>query len=127
MKANDLQQCLNGFRTVYVADGPLPVHVHEALDKMYVGTKHRYFITLDLKFRQSDALNIGKLGWLGQTKAEAIREANELAHKLYVANMAAHAATEFAALHDTPTNRHTARIQADKWYRLTTRYNAELT
>lgn len=125
MKASDLQQALSGFKTVAVISGPLTVRVHEALDVILAHTKHRYFISVDFKFRQSDALNIGKSGWLGRSKSEATKDANLLAHNLSVCYNTMKAAEQSALNHDTFTNRYTVKVQTERFDKLASKYCCE--
>lgn len=125
MTTNDIQQAVAGFKTVAVIGGPCVVRVHEALDVAYTGQKSRYFISVDFKFRQSDALNMGTPGWLGCTKSEATRQANQLAASIVAARTALDAATEQALRSDTFTNRYTAKLQSDRFDKIISRYCAE--
>jgi hypothetical protein len=114
---NDIQQCLTGFKTVAVIGGPLTVHVHKALDTIYAWSdKVGYFLTVDLKFKKSDALNIGKPGWEGLSRAEALREASKLATKIAICFTAMDAANKQMAKCDNITNRIT-------WDRQTARFD----
>ena len=62
MKTNDIQQAVSGFTTTAVIGGPLVVRVHKANDVIYAASsRHGFFISVDFKFRQNDALYIGKL------------------------------------------------------------------
>jgi hypothetical protein len=121
----DIQQCVSGFKTVAVIGGPMIVRVHESQDVILQHTKHRYFISVDFKFRELDALNIGKSGWLGCTKSEATREANQLAAKIMSCRTALDSAREHALNHDTFTNRYTVKMQQDRWDKVVGRYCAE--
>lgn len=122
MKTNDIQQAVAGFKTVAVVGGPMVVRVHEALDASYSNTPHRYFISVDFKFREIDALHIGTIGCYGCTKAEANREASQLAARITSACAALNGAE---ALPDTATNRITVKLQADRLNKITSRYCAE--
>jgi hypothetical protein len=126
MKTNNLQQCLSGFSTVAIIGGPLIVRVHKALDSIYAdSSKHGFFISVDFKFRKTDALYIGTPGYDGFSKTEATREANSLSAKItsyYSTMMAAH---ELALKWDTSTNRYTVKIQTDRFNALVEKYNAE--
>lgn len=123
MKTNDIQQCLSGFTTIEVIGGPLVVRVHKAKDVIYVGTNRcGYFISVDFKFRQMDALNIGKMGWSGYSKSEAVKEAKALAAKIYSHWSAMKAAQEQALNWDTFTNRYTAKIQSERFNKLVSKY-----
>jgi hypothetical protein len=84
MNVKDIQQAMQCSKTVHIACGPMTVRVHEALDASLTYTKHRYYLSVDFKMRPFDALNMGELGWLGMTKSEATREANDLAAKIHV-------------------------------------------
>lgn len=126
MKTDNLQQAVSGFNTVVVIGGPCVVRVHEALDCSYVHTPHRYFLSVDFRFRQCDALNIGNPGWLGVTKSEATREANALAKRIAVAHTAFSAAKEQLTRLDTPDNRYTLKLQAGAFDKIVGRYTSEL-
>ena len=65
MKPSDIQQLVPGFRTINVLVGPCIVRIHEALDVVYTGNKHRYFLSVDLKFKAHQAANVGKPGLHG--------------------------------------------------------------
>lgn len=125
MTTNDIQQAVSGFKTVGIVPGAMVVRVHEALDAGYGVTPHRYFISVDFKFRESDAMNVGQPGWLGCTKAEATREANALAAKINTCRTALDAAKELAAKWDTFTNRYTVKMQEQTWDKIVGRYCAE--
>ena len=125
MTTKDIQQAVSGFRTVDVIGGPCTVRVHEALDVGYSNTPHRYFVSVDFKFRKLDALNVGNLGWYGSTRAEANREAERLALNIYTAHAALEAAKKLAEESDTVTNRTTVRIQLERFGKIVSRYNAE--
>lgn len=125
MTTNNIQQCLIGFSTVEVIGGPHVVRVHEALDASYQHEKYRYFLSVDFKFRQLDAINIGKSGWLGCTKSEATRDAKALAAKIMSVTTALNAAKEQALQRDTATNRHTQLLQQQAMDRIIGRYCAE--
>lgn len=125
MTTQDIQQAVSGFKTVDVIGGPYVVRVHEALDAALAHTASRYFISVDFKFRQNDALNIGNPGYYGARKAEATREANKLAYDIRIAHSTAEAAKEQALKWDTFTNRYTARIQAERLAKIVGRYSAE--
>ena len=104
----------------------MTVRVHEALDASYVGESSRYFISVDLKFREHEALNFGKIGCYGMRKAEATKEANHLSRKLTAACAALNAAEELALNSDTFTNRYTVKLQKDRLNKLVGKYNSEL-
>ena len=122
----DIQQALPGFNTTLIIGGPLVVRVHEALDASLSITKHRYFITVDFKFRNSDALNIGKPGWLGMSKSECTREANALASRIAVAYRVMESSKEAALNQDTFDRRYTAKLQAESFKKLVDKYCAEI-
>jgi hypothetical protein len=122
---NELQQCLSGFKTVAVIGGPLIVRVHEALDAGYEGTPDRYFISVDFKFRASDALNIGQIGWFGCRKTEATREANALAKSIASCHSVMLSAVARAESDGSPTARTTARIQSERFEKVIAKYTAE--
>ena len=123
MNASNIQQAVSGFRTHDVFCGL--VRVHEALDAGMEHTPHRYLISVDFKFREFDALNVGKLGWLGMTKSEATREAKTLANRLAVAIKALDAAKKQALNWDTFTNRYTVKMQEQTYNKIAGRYTAE--
>ena len=125
MTTNDIQQAVSGFKTVGIVPGAMVVRVHEALDAGYAHTPHRYFISVDFKFRKSDALNVGSIGALGCTKAEATREANALAARINTCRTALDTAKELAAKWDTFTNRYTVKMQEQTWDKIIGRYCAE--
>ena len=125
MNEKDIQQALAGFKTIEVIGGPCVVRVHEALDTVYVGTAHRYFISVDFRFKNSDACNIGTPGWLGCTKTEALREARVLATKIASARTALDSAKEQALNWDTFTNHYTVKLQQDAFEKIIGRYCAE--
>lgn len=125
MSQVQVQQAVSGFNTTLVIGGPCVVRVHEAHDAALTHTKHRYFISVDFKFRQNDALNIGNAGYFGVSKAEATREANDLAKKISVAYNALESAKAQALNWDTFTNRHTQRIQEEAFNKIVGRYTAE--
>lgn len=117
---------MRGFKTVHIADAPMQVAVHEAMDVLYQKTPHRYFITVDFKFKSSDALNIGKLGWFGCTKSEAVKEANILANAICSAAQTLNSAKEYALNNDTFTNRYTVKMQEERLNKLVGKYNATI-
>ncbi len=126
MKTNDIQQCLAGFNTVAVIGGPLTVRVHKATDVIYADSnKHGFFISVDFKFKQNDALYIGNPGWEGLSKTEATREANALAAKIASYYSVMKSSQESALNWDTATNRFTAKIQADRFNNLVGKYSAQ--
>lgn len=128
MKTSDIQQCLSGFRTVAVIGGPLVVRVHKALDTIYADSnKHGFFISVDFKFRQNDALYIGNPGWEGLSKTEATREANKLAATIASYHSTMKSAQEQALNWDTATNRITAKRQGERFNNLVSKYNSEFT
>lgn len=126
MRAIDYQQVHDGFVVVHIASGPLPVRVVESKDQALGHTKHRYFLTVDEKFRQCDALNMGQPGWYGQTKGEAIKEANILASKIAVAVQSLKGAEEHALNWDTSTNRFTVEMQRRNLAKLIGRYSSTI-
>ena len=65
--------------------GPYWIRIHEALDEPSRISKHRYFISVNLKLRAMDAVRRG--GWLGLTKAEAIKDAQQLTDKIASAHL----------------------------------------
>jgi hypothetical protein len=123
-RPSEIQQLVGGFRTVSIYPGRCTVRVHEALDASYRGQASRYFISVELKFREHDALNVGKLGKLGCTKSEANREARELASRIASAWTALEAAREQALRWDTFTNRFTQKLQQEAFDKLVGRYCA---
>lgn len=125
MNPSNIQQCLSGFKTTAVLAGPYTVMVHEALDSILGITKHRYFISVDFKFKTNDALYIGTPGWLGVSKSEATKEAKQLCAKLTEAAQTAKAADEHALEWDTFTNRYTAKLQNERLQKLVGKYTAE--
>ncbi len=122
----NIQQAVSGFNTVAVIPGCCVVRVHEALDAIFEGCKHRYFISVDFKFRPLVALNIGKPGLYGVTKSEATREANQLASAIAIARNTLDSAKAHCAQSDTVTNRITVKRQSDRFDKLVSRYSAEL-
>jgi hypothetical protein len=124
-KPADIQQLISGFRTVSIFPGPCIVRVHEAMDVSMSRTPHRYVLSVDLKFRERDALYSGTLGWYGCTKAEANREASRLAAKIATARRALDAAKEMALKWDTSTNRYTQKVQQEAFDKLIRNYSAE--
>jgi hypothetical protein len=123
----DIQQCLPSFNTVQVVAGPLVVRVHKAKDVIYADSnRHGFFISVDFKFRQLDAENIGNPGWEGFSKTEATREANRLAAAIAQTHATMTSAHEQALNWDTSTNRITERRQADRFNAVAGRYVAEL-
>jgi hypothetical protein len=126
MTTSNIQQAISGFTTVEVIGGPCIVRIHEARDAALCHTKHRYFLSVDFKFRECDALNIGKPGWYGQTKAEAAREAKQLAARIFSTWNAMNSANEHALQWDTFTNRHTAKLQTERFDKVVGRYCAEM-
>lgn len=70
--------------------GPFVVRVHESLEQCVKGTPHRYYLSVNLKFRPIDALR--DFGWSGCTKAEATKDAKALGAKLAAQHNAAVAA-----------------------------------
>ena len=125
MKTSDIQQCMSGFKTTAVIGGSYAVRVHEALDSIYEITKYRYFISVDFKFTERDALNVGKPGHLGLGKSEATKEANQLAQSIAVAVRVAKLSDEVALNYDTFTNRYTAKLQNERLQKLVGKYCAE--
>lgn len=125
MKTSDIQQAISGFNTTAVIPGPYTVRVHEALDVVLTGQKYRYFISVDFKFRESDALNIGKLGWYGVSKSEATKEATALAAKLTLQSRIVNSSKENALNWDTLNNRITAQRQEATLAKLVGKYCAE--
>ena len=93
---------------------------------MYQGTPHRYFLSVDFKFKPYQILNIGTLGLLGTTKSEATREARSLAQRIHTAKTALDAATSLASAQDTATNRTTVKVQAATFDRIVSKYSAEV-
>ena len=125
-KKNDNQQCLSGFNTVAVIGGPLVVRIHKAQDVIYAeSSRHGFFISVDFKFRENDALYIGTPGWEGLSKTEATREASALAAKIARYYNTMKSAEEAALRWDTSTNRYTAKVQADRFNNLVGKYTAE--
>ena len=87
----DCQQIqTDGSRIVSIHPGAMVVRVHECRDADYCGSANRYYLSVDLKFKTFDALR--DFGWVGYTKSEATRAANELANKITVAVQAVNAA-----------------------------------
>jgi hypothetical protein len=125
MTTNDIQQAVSGFKTVDVIGGPCIVRIHEARDCALSHTPHRYFISVDFRFRQNDAMNIGNLGYYGVTKSEATRAAKSLAAEIYTAHKAMEAANDLALKWDDFTNRYTAKIQTERFNKIVAKYNAE--
>ena len=126
MTTNDIQQAVSGFKTTAVIGGPLVVRVHKANDVIYAeSNRHGFFISVDFKFRQNDALYIGTPGWEGLSKTEATREANALAAKIASYYNTMKSAEESALRWDTSTNRYTAKVQADRFSNLVGKYTAE--
>ena len=127
LETKDCQQAISGFKTVAIIGCACgPVQILEALDTGYSVTKHRYFIAVNFKFRKSDALNIGKPGWLGCTKSEATREAHALAARLNIAAKTLEGAKAAALNWDTFTNRFTVKMQQENLDKILNRYSAEL-
>lgn len=125
MNQNDIQQAVSGFKTVAIMPGAMVVRVHEAMDAGYSSTPHRYFISVDFKFRKSDAINVGMIGALGCTKSEATRDANKLADRINACRAALDAAKALAATADTSTNRTTVKMQEQTFDKVVGRYCAE--
>lgn len=121
MKAIVIQQALAGFNTVSVHGAPMIVRVHEALDSCLTGLKYRYFVSVDFKFKEIDALHIGNPGHWGMTRAEAEKCARELAAKIVV----------FCGIVnrlETSTEKHAAmtlKIQKASLEKIVGRYKAE--
>ena len=89
--AKDCQQInTDGSRIVSIYPGPMIVRVHECRDAEHCCSASRYYLSVDLRFRELDAFR--DFGWCGYTKAEATRSANELAQKITVAVLAVNAA-----------------------------------
>ena len=89
--AKDCQQIqTDGSRIVSIHPGAMVVRVHECRDAYYHDSAHRYYLSVDLKFRAMDALR--DFGWCGYTKSEATVRATELAAKITVAVQAVNAA-----------------------------------
>lgn len=117
----DCQQiATDGSRIVSIHPGPFVVRVHEARDFNAAHTPSRYYLSVDLKFRASDALR--EEYWFGMTKAEATREANALVAKLTSAVAAVNAA-ETATMpgKDILVQRQKARLAS-----LVAKYEAEV-
>ena len=122
----DIQQALRNFKTTLVVGGPLTVRVHKALDTIYAGSnRHGYFISVDFKFTESNALNVGKPGYEGLSKTEATRAANALAKDIASHHAVMLRAEEHAKQNDTQNARITAALQAERFDRLVKRYTAE--
>ena len=112
---------------VEIYPGPVVVRIHEDLESKAFGgffAKNRYLLSVDLKFRESDALR--NPGWLGMTRGEATREAKQLQAKLTSAVRAIQAAEASAADGD----RHApsiATVQRQTLDKITRRYVASFT
>ena len=119
-KPRDCQQIFSSIKTVSVHPGPMMVRVHESKDVQSAYTPHRYFISVDLKFKVRDALR--EDFWQGCTKAEATREAKELARRISV-TVEAIKTTKASSMNgkDLLIQRHENRLQ-----RLTAAYTAEI-
>ena len=125
MKPFEIQQLVPGMTTLEVIGGPMVVRVHKANDAYYQQSRFGHFISVDLKFTRSDAMNIGNPGWDGMTKGEATREARQLAEKIAVRCKAVAGAEKLALDYDTLTNRYTIKVQRDALGRLVGKYNSE--
>lgn len=86
MRKFTIQDCQqgspDGSRIVSIHPGAFVVRVHEARDWPFCDSSNRYYISVDLRFRESDALR--RDYWIGYAKSEATKLANGLSHKLTV-------------------------------------------
>lgn len=120
--AKDCQQIVtDGSRIVSIHAGPMVVRVHESRDADNCWGANRYYLSVDLKFWEFDAMK--PFGWLGCTKAEATRDANELAAKIaqLVNSIEATKASSFPGK-DILLARHEATLK-----RITDKYQATVT
>lgn len=124
MKESDCQQLVPGMATVEVIGGPMVVRVHRALDKC-IPKRYGHFISVDLRFRRSDALNIGNPGYDGMTKGESVKAAKELARKIAFECELLNLAEKHNKENDCLTTRITLRIRKDSLYKVVGRYNSE--
>lgn len=68
-------------KIVKIIPGPKTVRVHESLDMEHKGEAARYFLSVDMKFTETDALR--DWAWYGYKKAEATRYAKKLAEEIF--------------------------------------------
>lgn len=104
----------------------MAVRVHKALDVIYSDSSaYGFFITVDLKFRESDALYIGKPGWDGMSKTEATRTAKKLAADIHAAVEVVNSAKAHAAQYPTTDRKITLKLQEERLSKLVGKYKAE--
>jgi len=75
-KINPQQVGPTSMKVIATYGGKHIVRVHEVLDQEYRKSMYRYAISIDLKFKQMDALR--NAGWLGLTLAEATNDVKDL-------------------------------------------------